>query len=251
MKELKRMALTIQFMTRIPIPLKIEVKNDEFYKIVSYFPVVGIIIGFILSLIYIALKNLFSREIVMTFVIAFSYILTGAMHIDGLADTFDGLFCNKDKEKILEIMRDSRLGTNGVLATAFMIILKILFLVYINDNNTLPLLLVMPILGRLAITFATVISKSARDGEGLGGLMIGKAGIREFLIAFVISLISGIFIMPFAIFAELLIIVILASFIITKYITLRIGGMTGDTLGAVNEITELLVIITVYLLSCK
>lgn len=248
MKEFKRLILAMQFMTRIPIPLNIEIKKDELYKTASYFPAVGIIIGFILSLLYIALVNLFSREIVMTLVVAFSYILTGAMHIDGLADTFDGLFSNKDKERMLEIMRDSRLGTNGVVATVFMIILKVLFFVNINENMTLPSLLVMPMLGRLASTFAILISKSARGGEGLGGLMIGRAGMREFLIALVISLVAGFFIMPFSRFAELLTIVLLVSFIITKYISMRIGGMTGDTLGAVTEITELVVLIMVYLL---
>jgi len=243
MEEIKRLVLAMQFMTRLPIPIEIDVEKREFYRTASYFPVVGIVIGSILSLLYFALKNFFSREIVMTFIVAFSYVLTGAMHIDGLSDTFDGLFSNKDKSKMLEIMRDSRLGTNGVLAAIFIVVLKILFLTNIHENITLTALLITPIIGRLSIVFSMMISKSARGGEGLGGLMLGKVGIREFAIAFVISIATSYFILPLAVFVKILTISLFVTYIVSKYISLRIGGMTGDTLGAVNELAELTALI--------
>lgn len=243
MNEIKKLILAMQFMTRFPIPIEVNIEKSEIYRITSYFPIVGVVIGGILSLLYIALKNYFSREIVMTFIVAASYTLTGAMHIDGLADTFDGLFSNKDKSKILDIMKDSRLGTNGVLAVVFVVVLKILFLTNIKENIIFTALLITPIISRLSVVFSIMISKSARSGEGLGGLMLGKAGIREFVIALVISIAISYFILPFVVFAKILTISLFVAYVLSKYISMRIGGMTGDTLGAVNEFTELAVLI--------
>ncbi|TCO66322.1 adenosylcobinamide-GDP ribazoletransferase [Caldanaerobacter subterraneus] len=243
MEELKALILSIQFMTGIPIPINIDVKEDKIYKIASYFPVVGLLIGGILYIAYLLLKDLFSREIVMTFLVAFSYILTRGMHIDGLADTFDGLFSNKDREKIIEIMKDSRLGTNGVLALVFMVILKILFLSDIRQSLLFSALLVSPVIARLSVVFSIAISKSARGGKGLGGLLLERAGLREFVIALLISTIAGYFVMPLKDLALLYVISLSFTYLISKYISKKIGGMTGDTLGAVNEFVELIAFI--------
>ena len=243
MEELKALILSIQFMTGIPIPINIDVKEDKIYKIASYFPVVGLLIGGILYIAYLLLKDLFSREIVMTFLVAFSYILTRGMHIDGLADTFDGLFSNKDREKIIEIMKDSRLGTNGVLALVFMVILKILFLSDIRQSLLFSALLVSPVIARLSVVFSIAISKSARGGKGLGGLLLERAGLREFVIALLISTIAGYFVMPLKDLALLYVISLSFTYLISKYISKKIGGMTGDTLGAVNEFVELMAFI--------
>lgn len=243
MEELKALILSIQFMTGIPIPINIDVKEDKIYKIASYFPVVGLLIGGILYIAYLLLEDLFSREIVMTFLVAFSYILTRGMHIDGLADTFDGLFSNKDREKIIEIMKDSRLGTNGVLALVFMVILKILFLSDIRQSLLFSALLVSPVIARLSVVFSIAISKSARGGKGLGGLLLERAGLREFVIALLISTIAGYFVMPLKDLALLYVIFLSFTYLISKYISKKIGGMTGDTLGAVNEFVELIAFI--------
>ncbi|KKC30590.1 adenosylcobinamide-GDP ribazoletransferase [Caldanaerobacter subterraneus KAk] len=243
MEELKALILSIQFMTGIPIPINIDVKEDKIYKIASYFPVVGLLIGGILYGLYFLLRNLFSREIVMTFLVAFSYILTRGMHIDGLADTFDGLFSNKEREKILEIMKDSRLGTNGVLALVFVVILKILFLSDIRQSLLFSALLVSPVIARLSVVFSIAISKSARGGKGLGGLLLERAGLREFVIALLISTIAGYFVMPLKDLALLYVISLSFTYLISKYISKKIGGMTGDTLGAVNEFVELIAFI--------
>lgn len=249
MEELKRLVLALQFMTRIPIPIKLEIEENDFPGTTAYFPVVGLVIGLILSGVFMILKDIFPREIIITTIIALSYILIGALHIDGFSDTFDGLFSNKNKDKMLNIMRDSRLGTNGVIAAIFMILLKIMFLSNIKDYIVIPSLIIMPVLGRFSNTFAILISKSARGGEGLGGLMIGKIGFKEISIALIISILIGYIVMPILLFFKILIAIIVLTFLIVKYISSRIGGMTGDTLGATNELSELFVLILVYLFS--
>lgn len=248
MDEIKAFILSFQFMTRIPINVQIDVDRNDFHKMVKYFPFVGGLVGAVACFIFYAVKNIFPREIAVTMAIASSYILTGAMHIDGFADTFDGLFSNRSRDRMLEIMRDSRLGTNGVLALVFLIILKILFLTSIKDNLIYSTLILMPVFGRFSIILAAYTSKSARGGEGLGGLIIGKISISEFLLGFAFVLIFGYFLIPYVLFLEVLAISSIFSYIIAKYISMRIGGMTGDTLGAVNEFAELIVIISVFLI---
>ncbi|MGB9779785.1 adenosylcobinamide-GDP ribazoletransferase [Caldanaerobacter sp.] len=240
MEEIKTLILSIQFMTGIPIPINIDVKEDKIYKIASYFPLVGLLIGSILYIVYLLLKNFFSREIVMTFLVVLSYILTRGIHIDGLADTFDGLFSNKEREKILEIMKDSRLGTNGVLALVFMVILKILFLTHIDQGTLFTAIVLSPVIARLAVVFSTVVSKSARGGKGLGGLLLEKVSLREFFIALVIAALTGYFMTSFKDFIVLCGISMIFTYLVTVYISKKINGMTGDTLGAVIELNELL-----------
>lgn len=248
MKELKMFILSLQFMTRIPINISINAGEDDFPKMAKYFPIVGVIIGAIASITFFAFKEIFPREIVSAIAIAVSYVLTGALHIDGFADTFDGLFSNKGRDRMLEIMRDSRLGTNGVLALLFLVILKVLFLSKVKSALLYPTLILMPLIGRFSILLAAFTSKSARSGEGLGGLIIGKISGRDFLLGFMFVLIFGYFLTPYVLFLKVLAIFSISSYITTRYISARIGGMTGDTLGAINEIEELIVIISVFLL---
>ncbi|AFK85096.1 MULTISPECIES: adenosylcobinamide-GDP ribazoletransferase [Thermoanaerobacterium] len=249
MDEIKAFILSLQFMTRIPVNVQIDVSKNDFHRMVKYFPFVGGLIGTVVSLMFYASKNIFPREIAITIALASSYILTGAMHIDGFADTFDGLFSNRSRDRMLEIMRDSRLGTNGVLALVFLIILKILFLTDINGNLIYSTLILMPLIGRFSIILAAYASKSARGGEGLGGLIIGKISIVELILSLLFTSFVGMIFVHFTVLLKLLVISSIVTYLITKYISMRIGGMTGDTLGAVNEFAELVIAVSMYFLS--
>jgi len=249
MDEIKAFILSFQFMTRIPINIQIDADRNDFHRIVKYFPLVGGFIGAVASFMFFVSKNIFPREIAVTVAVASSYILTGAMHIDGFADTFDGLFSNRSRDRMLEIMRDSRLGTNGVLALVFLIILKILFLTDIKSNLIYSTLILMPLVGRFSIILAAYVSKSARGGEGLGGLIIGKISMVELILSLLFTSVIGIYFVHFTALLKLLAVSSIVTYIITKYISMRIGGMTGDTLGAVNEFAELVIAVSMYLMS--
>lgn len=249
MKELKRFVLMLQFMTRIPIPVSLEVDEDDFGRGSKYFPIIGFILGLALYFTYYISQMELPDEISVIIAVAMSYVLTGSMHIDGLADTFDGLFSAKSREKILEIMKDSRIGTNGVLAILFMVLLKIFFLANTDPLYIPVALIIAPVMGRLAMLPALVFSKSAREGKGLGGLFIGKVKYMDMIIGLAFALIIGFF-FSYVSYADMLFItaaVLLSGFIITAYIQWRIGGMTGDTLGSISEITELIVYAYIFL----
>ena len=126
--------ILIQFMTRIPIPLKISYSEKKLGKSIKFFPLVGLIIGLILYfsnfLVTVYFKNIFyNKTIIAIFLTILEILIVGIIHIDGLADTFDGLFSYAKKEKMLEIMKDSRIGTNGtVVLILYFIVINLFFI---------------------------------------------------------------------------------------------------------------------------
>ena len=131
---MKGFLLLLSFMTRIPMP-KTEYDEEKLGKSMKYFPVVGIIIGFILLFFCIIFNFIFKNinysaalPLMIIVIILTDLITTGGLHLDGLADTFDGIFSYRSKHKMLEIMKDSRLGSNGALALILYFLLKFVLL---------------------------------------------------------------------------------------------------------------------------
>ena len=113
---MKGFLLLMSFMTRLYVP-KVEYDELKLGKAMKYFPFVGFIIGiFLYFTALLFFRFTYSINLAIIFVILIEIILTGGIHLDGLADTFDGIFSYRSKQKMLEIMKDSRIGTNGVLA---------------------------------------------------------------------------------------------------------------------------------------
>ncbi|MGC8753408.1 MAG: adenosylcobinamide-GDP ribazoletransferase [Thermosulfidibacteraceae bacterium] len=237
MDELRFLILSIQFLTTIPIPITIEVDRDEFYKIASYFPVVGFIVGVLTYGFCHILKSVLIFDITATLTILFYLLITGAMHVDGLADTVDGLMSHRKKEEILRIMKDPRLGTFGAITVIFDILLRVMVVKSIQD---LRLFVVAPIISRFCGVFAIYISNSVAS-KGLGSLFIGRVRLRELLIATILSFLLSITSVGLFTFLYLVIITTAIAIVSARYIERRIGGMTGDTIGAIIEISELIV----------
>ena len=125
-------------MTRIPIKADVGF-DEEFHKSIVYFPLVGLIIGAISFIIGSLSSIIFDTFLTSILIVACEVILTGGLHIDGLGDTFDAIYSNRDKERMLEIMKDSRLGTNSLLAILFLVLIKVGLLNSIINNNLILL----------------------------------------------------------------------------------------------------------------
>lgn len=237
--------LAVQFMTRIPININLEVKREDFQKTVKFFPIIGLIIGCFEAIIYCISNKFFSNTIATFMTILFHVIITGGMHIDGLSDTIDGIFSGRSKERMLEIMKDSRIGTFGALAIIFLILGKIIFLTKIPQNNIIKLIIITPVISRTMNIFLMYKRKYARTIEGMGDLFIGVLERKNYIIA----LVSGILI-SIIIFKLYGIIIFFISFLFTilfrNYIEKKIDGITGDILGASDELNELFI----YLITC-
>ena len=263
---MKGFLLLLSFMTRIPMP-KIDYDEEKLGKSMKLFPLVGVVIGFILLFFSIVFSYVLSNlsfsaflPIIILVVILTDLISTGALHLDGLADTFDGIFSYRSKHKMLEIMKDSRLGSNGALALILYFLIKfvLLYSLFIEDQGEASfVILTYPVVARLCSVISCASAPYAR-GSGMGKTFVDNTKTSGVVIATLITVVySGAvlfymmgsqfnYFLPLDLFMKsfgvnLLIIAILGlfAFSFSKLIERKIGGITGDTLGALLEISSL------------
>jgi adenosylcobinamide-GDP ribazoletransferase len=240
---MKRLILLIQFLTRIPININLDVTREDLSRAVIYFPIVGYIIGSILSLIYFTLNHSIDQLILVFLIVMIQVILIGGLHIDGLSDTFDGIFSGREKTEILEIMKDPNVGTFGMLSIIFTIVFKFLLL-YKIKNQILWVLLLMPVFSRFCVILAAYTGSYARE-KGLGNLFIEQVSKKQLMIGFVFTIIPVYFVQ--SIYLALIISILFTLWFVRK-VRRKIDGITGDTLGAIVEINEVLFLLVIYLM---
>ncbi|MFR6246426.1 MAG: adenosylcobinamide-GDP ribazoletransferase [Romboutsia timonensis] len=252
---MKRFISILQFMTRIPINIDTGF-DEEFHKTITYFPLVGLVLGVLIYIIGLVSGIFFDSFITSIIVTLALVILTGGLHIDGLGDTFDAIYSYRDKERMLEIMKDSRLGTNSLLAIMFLILLKIGFIYSIINNNLLWTVIFMPVVARLGVIVMMYKTVTPRE-NGMGNLFIGKASTSMFTIAILYTIIlmigiSKLIFLASTFEAMMLISTIIILFIFNnlfkKHIYIKIDGVTGDILGCTIELGELIYLFCIYLL---
>lgn len=231
---MKPLFLMIQFLTRIPIPVTIPCEAEDFAKGPPWFPMVGWIIGGILAGAALLLNMLEEPWMTAILLVILEALITGGLHLDGLADSFDGLYSNRDRERILEIMKDSRIGSNGVLSLIGLLGLKCVVLASI-PGAVLPLaVLVMPAAARLNMTIASFLSHPARP-QGMGNLFIGQVKPAGMLMA------AALLFVPLGFLGLLqngaLWGTLLVGFLFVRQAERILGGITGDILGALCEIS--------------
>lgn len=254
---MKRLIGIIQFMTRIPIPIDTGF-DENFHKSTIYFPIVGLILGVCYYIVALIGLKIFDPYITAVLVLASEVLLTGGLHLDGLGDSFDGLYSYRDKEKILEIMKDSRLGTNGLLAIILVFLLKIGFLNSILSQEILWPIVTMPVVARSMQVLACYKTKTPRE-RGMGNIFIGKVSMTYLVGTILLMLgISGgsIFLasdVDYLIYLKEVICLIIMAIWVRLFIDSvykKIDGITGDILGCICELSELIYLILVYVMMC-
>lgn len=234
--------LALQFFTSIPLKAEKEFKKENFSHSLIYFPIVGALIGCLLCLINLGLENLLLFNLAAIIIVAAWVLITGALHLDGLADTFDALGSGKNKERMLEIMRDSRIGAFGAIALILAIMLKfsaVLSLPGLKPNA----LILAPALGRFSLVWPLFIFPYGRK-EGKAKIFFENVSLKPAIISTVISLVLSI--LAFRVSGIIIFAVISAlSLIIAAFFNNKFSGLTGDNLGALVEITEILTLILV------
>lgn len=246
MKNLiEQIILLIQFMTRIPITMNIEYSEEKLGKGIKYFPIIGYIIGIIIFLFGVVLnKYIENKYIVALLLILVELKLVGLIHVDGLADSFDGLFSYRDKDKILEIMKDSRVGTNGVVVLIFYYLVKLILIAEIISRGDVRCLIVYPIIARMSTSVNAGFGVYARN-NGMSTGIIGMNKVKDGIFSIILTIFLVIIIYSNNIFKglEMLIAGILFIFYFRHIVYKKIGGITGDTMGASLEITGLIVLL--------
>lgn len=241
---MKSLLLMLQFTTILPIPIQLQVEDTDFQKGMKLFPVVGAVIGLILWASYRMLAA-FDTLVAAVAVVLLETVITGGLHQDGLGDTFDGLFSNKNGDEMMTVMKDSRLGTHGVLAITGVLLLKVSIIRAINNPAAV---LAMPVLSRFSMVIGASFSNSARK-DGLGNLFIKGVGWKDALFS---GILAGAMLYYLTGALCTLVSIAAATVAVLGYIRLfdrKIGGMTGDTLGAVGEICSVLFLIIFAVLS--
>jgi len=260
--------IALQFLTRLKIVNQTEWSMEDFGKSVGTFPFVGLIIGIFLTLIYFIFSQFLSPMPLMLIIVINEFLFTGGLHADGLMDRSYGLFSGREREKKLEIMKDSRVGSFGVVAFVFITLLKWQLLTAIPIPEFIPIILVMmPLMSRYTLILSIRSYPYARK-SGMGQAfavyapkhVITWSTISTFCMPIIICLllsllyaialgITSMLSIPFipyniAIFGlayalvglmEINIFSMIVSYIINRiinhYIVKQLGGTTGDTYG--------------------
>ncbi len=228
----KNLLAALRFLTIIPLG-----KTGDFtaHRMVAYFPAVGLILGLFLALIDTLLKPLFPLSIVSLIDVIFLAVVTGALHLDGLADTADGLFSHRSREEVLAIMKDSRVGTMGILALIFVLGIKWAGISCLHEHRACYLIII-PAYARGAFTIAIHRLNYIRPEGGTALEFFAEkrsiSNLGWLLAPVALSLGLG--------FKGILFncVFIGIMMLVTLYYKKKLGGITGDMLGALGEVTE-------------
>ncbi|BAH08000.1 adenosylcobinamide-GDP ribazoletransferase [Clostridium kluyveri] len=252
MKELLNdFFLILQLLTRIPVNRNLLCRRENFRRGASFMPLVGVIVGGIQWIIYKLCIIIFSLNVSIVIVILAGIVLTGALHVDGLGDMCDGFFSFKEKGKIIEIMKDSRIGTYACLAIIIDILLKYSFFCSIVPSFSL-IIIIAPVMSRFSIVFIAFIGKPAKS-TGSGNLFVENIGKWQLFWAAFITVITLFFLMNMNFIYVIILIFagLFMSFLFNVFCNRKAGGLTGDLLGANNEIVEILTMVMLCVIITK
>jgi adenosylcobinamide-GDP ribazoletransferase len=256
--EIKIFFTALMFYTRIPCPKNIDHHPDYINKATRYFPLIGWIVGAISFLFYWASSFLFDTNIAIIIALIVGVLTTGAFHEDGLADVFDGFGGGWTKERILDIMKDSRVGAYGAMAIVFLLLLKFVGLHNLiatkqfSNSQILHFFITYHSLARLAAINIVFTSTYSRDDETSKVKPIAKThSYKEIVGAYFFGLAPLLFVVYFSVkFLIVLLPLALLIFFARLYFIKWIGGYTGDCLGAVEQMAELIIILN-FVALCK
>ena len=233
--------LAVQFLTRIPVRLNSLYSPERMAAAVRYYPVVGVLVGGLSAIAFVVANAVFPIVLAVLIAVGVGLLVTGAFHEDGLADTFDGVGGGLTRDKALHIMKDSRLGTYGTLALIIALAVKTVSLMSLS-TVLIPLALISAHgLSRLSSVLVIATGDYVRD-EGTGKPVAGAASPASLIVGLATGL--AIFIgwtiwLPPIAFAWALGGLIIGHLAMRLFFEPKIGGYTGDTLGAVQQSSEI------------
>jgi len=217
----------------------------------AFFPLVGMLIGVLLVFLrrifyYLPVSSLVGDTLVLIVWIW----LSGGLHLDGFADSVDGFLGGHNKEEILKIMKDSATGAKGAVALVSLLLLKFILLVEMPLFLKDAALFFTPTIGRWSMVIAAFLGKPARLKNSVGKLFIDYVSWREVIFASLTMAVICILLFRLY-FLPLVIIGIGIVLLILKYCQQKIGGISGDILGAINEIVEVFILLAFCILGIK
>jgi len=242
-----RLRLALSFLVILPAAVRESVDPSELAESFGYFPLAGFLIGLSLVGGDRLLSAEFGIELRSILIVLWLTVLTGALHLDGLADTADAIGARGDRARALEIMRDSRIGTYGVVAIFFDLAVKSLTLAAISSASArIAALILAPTLARFSLVAVSHNLDYLRS-PGAGSLFLGglRRGRRNLAVASILTLVGSLsvaILRPQLTLLALAVSLVLSALIRAIY-RRWMGGVTGDMLGAAGEIVEIAVLL--------
>lgn len=249
-KEWRYFLLAVGFFTRIPVPQQVDFDEQELNEASKYFPLIGIIVGFIGACAYLLSAAFLPLSIAVLFSMLATIYVTGAFHEDGLADSADGMGGGWNREQILTIMKDSRLGTYGAIALFLALFAKFQLLNSLNSEWIPIALMVGHAISRLAAVWVMATLNYAKQSgkakplateiSGYSLLIANVFGLMPMMFVIILLVINHYPIVEIAIFILMTGLPMMLSWVWWQTKVKRwLEGYTGDTLGAMQQITEL------------
>lgn len=266
---MKRIVAAFQFLTIIPIRTRRHVSADDLGWSAVFFSLVGFFQGLFLAAIAFFLLKFVSPAVTSALVIMIYLLTNGAFHQDGLSDTFDALAvrstgnAQQDRDKRLAVMRDSTAGPIGITAIAAFLLLKYALLKEVLEApapGLNPVIILFPMISAWSMTMMMPGAKNARD-DGLGTIFLGRIGARHVVLACIVmaGLTGAVYglnyiVCPYAMRNFVMFFFLgtaaslLAGYAMRALLAARFGGLTGDNLGCIHEIAEVIVLLVALLL---
>ncbi|MDF2960876.1 MAG: cobalamin 5-phosphate synthase [Paenibacillus sp.] len=272
-KGLSACAAAFQFLTRLPVPVKLNYNDALFKRSVIFYPLVGTVLGLLLSLTGAWLHGdlpfasgagpQLGSGVTAALLLLLWVGLTGALHLDGLMDTADGILSHRPREQMLDIMKDSRVGAMGVVACVLLLLIKWTLLeqwLLLPNHSFIFMLPLAALWSRWYMVVAVACWPYARQsptGRGLGAFFRGL-GIKHLFFHTLLALFlsaalvwlsegtlfssKGILVTGTAILSTLL-----SGVGLSSYLSRKLGGLTGDTYGAINEVLEAVLLLVLFI----
>ena len=233
--EINLFLLALGYFSRIPMPSWVVYSPDNLNHSSRYFTLVGWLLGFLVAGVFYSSHQFFSVNISLWLCMLISLLLTGAFHEDGLADTADGLGGGFTREKKLSIMKDSRIGTYGACALLMALIGKFILLQEIEN-----LLIAIPVAYALSRTLASSLlftMNVVSDPQTEKSKPQAQSRLDMFIL--IATCLPIVFLFPAKLLLFLLFLMIVLRYLLQYYFNKQLGGVTGDCLGASQQITEI------------
>ena len=249
MHQLRLFFIALQFFTRLPIPRWVGFEAAWLNHASRYFPLVGLVVGAIAAAVYAAAALVLPAPVAAVLSTAATIYLTGAFHEDGFADTCDGLGGGMTRERALEIMKDSRVGAYGAIGVVCILAAKCTALAMLPPSSAIAALLLAHPLSRLAATsliwtmeYARAEGKAKPLAERMSGAEFAIAGATVLLPAAALVLYGAL---SASACAAAIVAAGLAALWLARKFERRLGGYTGDCLGAVQQLSEVAIYLAV------
>lgn len=261
----------IQFLTRIPVPIEVPFTNAVLKRSTLFFPVAGLLVGFVTWVGGWLLQQILPVMPAAALTLLIMLGMTGGLHLDGLMDTADGILSHRSRERMLEIMKDSRVGAMGVIACVVILLLQWSVIAACMEQGEWNMLVVLPFLcSRLVMVWAIASQPYARAESGLGAsfhglgwkhvagaslmtivlsmlILIGQYGLEDRLL---VDRLWSSTALPIEIVWKAVglslgsfFIGIAGAYVFARMIVRKLGGMTGDTYGAICELVLTLLLL--------